>query len=141
MIEALMGMARAGAGLGVLADVEDEDVGAAELQVDARLALLHGADHLGAEHALVEAGRRFRVAGEQVDMVEGEFGHVGCPLIGLGGTQSLSHAMAPQQLASETGAPVAPRSGVGYPGTNLATPDKEHTLGPQHLQGGARALP
>jgi long-chain-acyl-CoA dehydrogenase len=72
-----------GTSLRVLADVQNEDVGTAELQVDARLALLHGADHLGSEHALVEAGRRFRVAGEQVDMVEGEFGHVGFPLLGL----------------------------------------------------------
>src|SRR5262249_43308848 len=36
--------------------LRDEDVGAAELEVDARLALLHGADDLGAEHALIPPG-------------------------------------------------------------------------------------
>src|SRR5215471_10125722 len=41
----------------------DENVGATELEVDARLALLHGANHLGAEHALVPLGRRFGVGG------------------------------------------------------------------------------
>src|SRR5262245_59248963 len=38
MIEALVGMRRPCAGLRIAADVKDEDVGAAEFQVDARLA-------------------------------------------------------------------------------------------------------
>jgi hypothetical protein len=49
--------------------------------------------------------------------------------------------MAAQQLASETGSPVARRSAVGYPGTSFAMPAMEHALGPQPLPGGARALP
>ncbi len=53
----------------------DEDVGAAELQVDARRPLLHGADHLGAEHAFVPLRGPLRIGGAQVDMVPGEFGH------------------------------------------------------------------
>ena len=72
VIEALVGMAGAGHGLRILADVQDEYIGTPELQVDARLALRQAADHLGPEHARVEFGGRFWVTAEQVDVVEGE---------------------------------------------------------------------
>src|SRR5262245_48962001 len=75
VIETLVGMAGTRHGPGVLADVQDEDIGAAEFEVDARLALRQAADHFGPEHALVEGGRRFGVAAEEVDVVEGELGH------------------------------------------------------------------
>jgi catechol 2,3-dioxygenase-like lactoylglutathione lyase family enzyme len=56
-------------------DRRDEDIGPAELEVDARLALLHGADHLGTELAFVPLGGRFRIGGSQMDVIPGEFGH------------------------------------------------------------------
>src|SRR5262249_23656407 len=63
-------------------DRRDEDVGAAELEVDARLALLHGADHLGAEHAFIPLGGRFGIGGSQMDVIPGVLNHgsisVGC---------------------------------------------------------------
>jgi hypothetical protein len=34
-------------GLGILADIEDEDIGASKLEIDARLALRRAADDLG----------------------------------------------------------------------------------------------
>src|SRR5207248_5394616 len=46
----------------------DEDVGAAELEVDAGLALLHGADHLSPKHALVPLGGCFGIGGSQMDV-------------------------------------------------------------------------
>src|SRR5262245_65114181 len=61
--------------LGILADIENEDVGTAELEIDARLALRHAANDLGAEHALIKRGGRFRIAAEQVNVVEGELLH------------------------------------------------------------------
>jgi hypothetical protein len=52
-------------------DRRDENVGAAQLEVNARFALLHAADHLGAEHALVPLGRRFGIGGTQMDVIPG----------------------------------------------------------------------
>src|SRR5437773_208999 len=57
VVEALVGMRRPGARLWILAHVQNKDVGASQLQIDAWLALLHAADHLGTEHSLVEGGR------------------------------------------------------------------------------------
>jgi hypothetical protein len=71
----MSGMRRACAGLRVARDIEEEDVGPAELQVDARLAALVGADHLGAEHRLEIAGHAFRVQREEMDVVEGVLRH------------------------------------------------------------------
>ena len=52
-------------------DRRDEDVGATELEVDARLALLHAADDLGAENALEPLRGRLRVRAAQVDVIPG----------------------------------------------------------------------
>src|SRR5215831_2783671 len=75
MIEALVGRDRGRIDAVAGRHRRDENVGAAELQVDARLALLHGPDHLGAEHALVPLGRRFGVGGAQMDVVPSVLGH------------------------------------------------------------------
>src|ERR1700728_1181338 len=48
MVETLVGRGRRRIDAVTGRDRGDEDVGAADLEVDARLALLHGADHLGA---------------------------------------------------------------------------------------------
>src|SRR2546423_302645 len=53
----------------------DEDIDPAELEIDARLALLHGANDFGAEHALVIARGRLRIGAAQMDVVVGKFGH------------------------------------------------------------------
>src|SRR5215831_20554468 len=75
VIKALVRMFWASAGLRVAADIQDEDVGTTKLHVDAWLALLRAADHLGAEHALIKGSRRFGIPGEEVDMVENELVH------------------------------------------------------------------
>src|SRR5262249_34347060 len=69
MVEALIG--GGGRGMNTLAglDRRDEDVGAAELEVDARLTLLHAADDLSAEHTLEPLRGRLRVRAAQVDVV------------------------------------------------------------------------
>ena len=59
-------------------DRGDEDVHAAEFEVDARLALLHAADHLGAEHALIILRGSLRIRAAQVNVVISELGHRGC---------------------------------------------------------------
>src|SRR5215467_3712188 len=77
MVEALIGRGRrrvdAVAGL----DRRDEDVGAAELEIDARLALLHAADDLGAEHALEPLRGCLWVRAAQVDVIPGVGWHFG----------------------------------------------------------------
>ena len=82
VIEALVGRDRRRIDAVAGRDWRDEDVGAAELEVDARLALLHGADHLGAEHAFIPLGGRFGIGGAQMDVVPGVLDHgsisVGC---------------------------------------------------------------
>src|SRR4051794_16158619 len=77
MVEALIG--RGGRGIDAVAgcDRRDEDVGAAELEVDARLALLHAADDLSAEHALEPLRGRLRIRAAQVDVIPGVGRHVG----------------------------------------------------------------
>src|ERR1700722_10057881 len=50
-------------------DRRDEDVGAAEFEIDARLALLHGADHLGAEFLLEPLRHAIRIGGAQMNVV------------------------------------------------------------------------
>src|SRR5262249_35152197 len=79
MVEALIG--RGGRRIDAVAgrDRRDEDVNAAQLEIDARLALLHGPDHLRAEHALVIARGRLRIGAAQVDVIVGELGHGGGP--------------------------------------------------------------
>jgi hypothetical protein len=59
-------------------DRRDEDIDAPELEVDARLALLHAAEHLGAEHAFVVRRRRLRIGAAQMDMIIGELRHDDC---------------------------------------------------------------
>jgi hypothetical protein len=56
-------------------DRRNEDIGATELEVNTRLALLHGADDLGAKHAFVPLGGRFGVGCAQMDMVPSVRGH------------------------------------------------------------------
>src|SRR5262249_49183284 len=75
VIKALVWMCWATAGLRVAADIQDEDVGTTKLKVDAWLALLRAADHLGAEHALIKGSRCLGVSSEKVDMVESELVH------------------------------------------------------------------
>src|SRR4029079_4277484 len=53
----------------------DEDVGAAELHIDARLAFLHAAQDLGAEHAFEPLGGRLRVRTAYMDMIPRVLGH------------------------------------------------------------------
>src|SRR5262245_58884260 len=75
VIKALVWMCWANAGLRIAADIQDEDVGTTKLKVDAWLALLHAADHLGAEHALIKGSRCLGVPSEKMDMVESELVH------------------------------------------------------------------
>src|SRR5262249_18021826 len=77
MVEALIG--RGGRWINAVArrDRRDEDVGAAKLEIDARLALLHAADDLGAEHALEPLRGRLRVRAAQVDVIPSVFRRVG----------------------------------------------------------------
>jgi hypothetical protein len=79
VVEALIGSLRWWIDFGVGQDFGNEDVGAADLEIDARFALLQRADHLGAEHAFIERGRRFRIGTAQVNVVVGELGHVAPP--------------------------------------------------------------
>src|SRR3569833_321565 len=75
MVEALIGRHRRDVDAVASLDRSDEDIAAAELHVDARLALLRRADHLGAEHALEPLGRPFRIGRTQMNVVEGDVGH------------------------------------------------------------------
>src|SRR5262249_1007656 len=78
MIEALIGRGRRRVHL--RRGLRDENIGAAELEVDARLALLHRAQHFGAEHALVPLRRLLRIGAAQMHVVIGERGHVFPPV-------------------------------------------------------------
>src|SRR5581483_3002903 len=80
MIEAAIGDRRRRVGAVTVRHRRDEDVGAAELQIDARLALLHGADDLGAEHFLEPLRHRLRIGRAQVNVIPGEFGHGALPV-------------------------------------------------------------
>src|SRR5579862_2579526 len=75
MIEAAIRRRRRGIDAVTGFDRGDEDVGAAELEIDARLALLHGADHLGAELLLEPLRHRLGIGGAQVDVVPRVFRH------------------------------------------------------------------
>jgi len=75
MIEALIRRHRGGIDAVAGLDLGDEDLAAAELQIDARLALLRRAEHFGAEHALEPLGGAFRIGRPQMDVVEGDVGH------------------------------------------------------------------
>ena len=77
MIEALIGRGRGRVDAVAGRHRRDEDIGAAELDVDARGALLHGADHLAAQHALEPLGGRLGVRTAQMDVVPGQFRHGG----------------------------------------------------------------
>src|SRR5215467_9114565 len=74
MVEPLVGRGRRRVHVG--RGRRDEDVGTAELEVDTRLALLRGAQDLGAEHALVPLRRLLRIGAAQMDVVIGERRHV-----------------------------------------------------------------
>src|SRR5580700_8849113 len=56
-------------------DRRDKNLGAAEMQIDARLALLHAAQHLGAEHFLEPLRHRLGIGGAQMNMIPRECGH------------------------------------------------------------------
>src|SRR6185312_1962035 len=75
MIEPAIGNCRCPVGAVALRHRRNEDAGAAELEVDARLALLHGADHFGAEHFFEPLRYALRIGGAQVNVVPGDFGH------------------------------------------------------------------
>src|SRR5262245_66469657 len=105
MVEALIGRHWCGVNAVAGLDRRDEDVGTAELEVDARLALLHAADDLGAEHALEPLRGRLRVRAAQVDVIPGVGRHLLLPLISVEyllasvGRNSISHrATARDQL-------------------------------------------
>src|SRR5271170_4587885 len=69
MIEPLVGSDRRRMHAIAERDRHDEDIGAAEFQIDARLALHRGTDHLRAQHALEPRGGRLRIGAPQVDVV------------------------------------------------------------------------
>jgi hypothetical protein len=63
MIEAPVGNGRRHVGTVAVFHRRNENVAAAELQIDALLTLLHTADNLGAEHFLKPLRHRFRIGG------------------------------------------------------------------------------
>jgi hypothetical protein len=81
MVEPLIG--RRGRAIDAVAggDLREEDVGAAELDVDARLAQLRAADHLRAEHALEPLRGRFRIGRAQMDVIPGKGRHGVSPVV------------------------------------------------------------
>src|SRR5258708_34892718 len=83
MIEALIGRNRRRIDAVARRHRRDEYIGAAKLEVNARLAALHGADHLGAEHAFVVAGGRLRIRAAQMDVIVSELGHHGLPSVAV----------------------------------------------------------
>src|SRR6185437_12177903 len=56
-------------------DLRGEDIGSAELDVDARLAGLHGAHDLRAEHALEPMRGGFRIGRAQMNVIPGDIRH------------------------------------------------------------------
>src|SRR5262249_47953255 len=79
MIKALAGCGRSRIDAVARLDRREEDVGAAELEIDARLALLHRADQLRTKHALEPLSGCLRVRAAQVDMIPGVGGHYCSP--------------------------------------------------------------
>src|SRR5580698_2704660 len=75
MIEAAIWRRRRGIDAVAGFDRGDEDIGAAEFEIDACLTLLHGADHLGAELLLEPLRHRLGIGGAQVDVIPGVFRH------------------------------------------------------------------
>src|SRR5215470_5212673 len=106
VIEALVGRDRRRIDAIAGRDRRDEDVGAAELEVDARLALLHGADHLGAEHAFIPLGGRFGIGGSQMDVVPGVLDHVRSPSVAA--WSSVARIARRRNATSERGPPAHP---------------------------------
>src|SRR4051795_714647 len=100
MVEALIG--RGGRGIDAIAgrDRRDEDVGAAELEVDARLALLHAADDLGAEHALEPVRGRLRVRAAQVNVIPGVGRHWLFPSVAWQASQATAYRISPMGAIS-----------------------------------------
>ena len=84
MIEAAVGRGRGGVGAVVRRHRSDKDIGAPDLQVDARLALLHGAQDLGAQRFLEPLRHRLGVGRAQMNVVPGEFGHAAFSLLRRG---------------------------------------------------------
>src|SRR5262249_60704623 len=106
MIEALVGRDRRRIDAIAGRHRRDEDVGAAELEVDARLALLHGADHLGAEHAFIPLAGRFGIGGSQMDVVAGVLDHVRSPSVAA--WRSVARIARRRNATSEPGPPAHP---------------------------------
>src|ERR1700687_4392402 len=69
MIEPAIGRDRRLACADAGSDRSDEDIGAAELEIDTRLALLHAANHLRAEHRLKPPRHCLGIGSAQMNMV------------------------------------------------------------------------
>jgi hypothetical protein len=77
MIEALIGCGRRRIHAIARFHRGNEDIGTAELYVDSRLALLHRADDLAAQHAFEPLRGRFRVRAAKMDVVPSQLRHGG----------------------------------------------------------------
>ena len=75
MVEAQVRRLRRRADAVLRRNLRDEDLLAAEVHVDARLAVLVGAENRRSEHLFIEERRRFRIGAPQVDVVELERAH------------------------------------------------------------------
>src|SRR5215216_5814668 len=102
----------------------NKDIGAAKLHVDTRLTLLHGTEHLGAEHALVIARGRLRVRAAQVDMVVGELGHGGCLPV-----SPCCNKLEPTRLKSQRHFRVSPKRAEPRPPPESIIRKSQCTLG------------
>ena len=69
VIEAAIGYARRRIGAVAVRHRSDEDIGAAKLEIDARLAVLRAAQNLGAEHFLEPLRHGLRIGGAQMNVV------------------------------------------------------------------------
>src|SRR5262245_7987344 len=115
MVEALIGRHRRGIDAVGGRDRRDEDVGAAELEVDARLALLHAADDLGAEHALEPLRGRLRIRAAQVDVIPGICRHLLPPNVSWQASEAAAYRIAsPRAIAASI--PVSRRDRLGPTG-------------------------
>src|SRR5690242_6047821 len=82
-------------------NLRGEDHGAAEPDIDARLALLRRADDLGAEHLLEPPCRSLRIGRPQVNMVPGKAWHSSSPssAFKLGTSEWQCNSLVPPWLA------------------------------------------
>src|SRR6185437_10636079 len=73
-------------------DFRNENLCPAQLEIDARLALLRRADHFGAEHALEPLRGRFRIRAAQVNVIPRVIRHDVSPLSGAENTRAAFNA-------------------------------------------------